>query len=135
MPLYMDIHTVEGATAQDIAKAHMADMEVQGQYDVEYLKYWFNHDCGKLFCLVEAPSAEAAHCVHREAHGFLAEKLIEVDPDLIEGFMGTAVINEAGAAVEPDTGKRDPGVRAVMFTDMVGSTDLTSQLGDDGAME
>jgi len=134
MPLYMDIHTVEGATAQDIAKAHLADLDVQDRHDVEYLKYWFNHDCGKLFCLVEAPSAEAANCVHREAHGFVAEKLIEVDPDLVEGFMGTAVINEAGAALEPDSGKRDAGVRTVMFTDIVGSTDITSQFGDDAAM-
>lgn len=135
MPLYMDIHTVDGATAQDIAKAHLADMDVQTNHDVEYLKYWFNQDCGKLFCLVEAPSAEAAHCVHREAHGFVAEKLIEVDPDLIQGFMGTAEINEAGAAVEPESGKRDPGVRTVMFTDVVGSTDHASQFGDVAAMD
>ena len=135
MPLYMDIHTVEGATANDVAKAHMADMKVQGRHDVEYLKYWHNQECGKLFCLVEAPSAEAANCVHREAHGLVAEKLIEVDPDLIEGFMGTAVVNEVGAALEPESGKRDPGVRAVMFTDMVGSTDMTFNLGDDAAME
>ena len=135
MPLYMDIHTVPGATAKDVAKAHMADMATQGRHDVEYLKYWHNQDCGKLFCLVEAPNAEAANCVHREAHGLVAEKLIEVDPDLIEGFMGTAVVNEVGAALEPESGKRDPGVRAVMFTDMVGSTDMTSQLGDDAAME
>jgi len=134
MPLYMDIHTVDGASAQDVAKAHMADMDVQGQYEVEYLKYWFNQDCGKLFCLVEAPNAEAAGCVHREAHGMVAEKLIEVDPDLVEGFMGTAVINEVGAALEPESGRRDPGVRTVMFTDMVGSTDATSHLGDDAAM-
>ena len=135
MPLYMDIHTVPGATANDVAKAHVADMATQGRHDVEYLKYWHNQDCGKLFCLVEAPSAEAAHCVHREAHGLVAEKLIEVDPDLVEGFMGTAVVNDFGAAVEPDSGKRDPGVRTVMFTDMVGSTNLTSQFGDDASME
>lgn len=135
MPLYMDIHTVGEATAQDVANAHKADMEVQSRYQVEYLKYWHNQDCGKVFCLVNAPSAAAAICVHQEAHGLLAEKLIEVDPDLVEGFMGTAVVNEWGAAVESEGAKRDPGVRAVMFTDMVGSTDLTSRMGDDGAME
>ena len=40
---------------EDVAKAHLADVEVQDKHDVDYLKYWFNKDCGKLFCLVDAP--------------------------------------------------------------------------------
>jgi class 3 adenylate cyclase len=135
MPLYMDIHTVDGATAQDIAKAHVADVGIQDQYDVEYLKYWFNHDCGKLFCLVEAPSAEAARCVHMEAHGMAAEKLIEVDPELVDGFMGTSPANDVGAAMLPGPGaQRDPGIRTVLFTDIVDSTAICSRHGDDAAM-
>lgn len=136
MPLYMDIHSVEGATAQDIALAHLADMDIQAQYDVEYLKYWFNHDCGKLFCLVEAPSAEAARCVHMEAHGLAAEKLIEVDPELVDGFMGASLANGVGAAMLPGPNpQRDPGIRTVMFTDIVDSTAMCSRHGDDAAME
>lgn len=135
MPLYMDIHTVDGATAQDIAKAHVADVSIQDQYDVEYLKYWFNHDCGKLFCLVEAPSAEAAHCVHLKAHGLAAEKLIEVDPELVDGFMGASPANGVGAAMLPGpAGHRDPGIRTVLFTDIVGSTEMCSLHGDEVAM-
>lgn len=135
MPLYMDIHTVDGATAQDIAKAHVADVGIQDEYDVEYLKYWFNHDCGKLFCLVEAPSVEAAHCVHREAHGLVAEKLIEVDPDLVDSFMGASPANGVGAALLPGaSGQRDPGIRTVLFTDIVGSTEACSRHGDEAAM-
>ena len=126
MPLYMDIHTVDPATPwEDIAKAHMADVAVQEEHDVDYLKYWFNKDCGKLFCLVDAPSKEAARCVHQEAHGLLAEKLIEVDPDLIDSFMGNSVANAGGAALLPGAtaeNQRDPGVRTVLFTDIVGST-------------
>ena len=54
MPLYMDIHTVDPATPwEDVAKAHMADVSVQDLHDVDYLKYWFNKDCGKLFCLAD----------------------------------------------------------------------------------
>src|SRR4029453_4914307 len=102
MPLYMDIHSIDPDTPwEDIAKAHWADMEVQGQYDVEYLKYWFNKDCGKLFCLVDAPNAEAARCVHEHAHGLVAEKLIEVDPALVAGMLGSAAVNRAGAALVP----------------------------------
>ena len=139
MPLYMDIHTVDPSTTwEDVADAHLKDVALQGNYDVDYKKYWFNRDCGKLFCLVEAPNAEAAHCVHGEAHGLLAEKLIEVDPDLIDGFMGVGAVNAGGAALIPGAtadNQRDTGVRAVMFTDIVGSTEMTSRFGDDAAME
>ena len=137
MPLYMDIHTVDGASAQDVAKAHLADVETQDRYEVEYIKYWFNEGCGKLYCLVDAPSAEAAECVHREAHGMLAEKLIEVDPDLVDGFMGQPAVNAGGAALMPDisAGARDPGVHTVLFTDIVGSTEMCSRHGDDVAMQ
>jgi len=137
MPLYMDIHTVDGANAEDVAKAHLADMEVQSRYNVEYKKYWLNESCGKLFCLVEAPSAEAAHCVHMEAHGLAAEKLIEVDPDLVDSFMGPSPVNLGGAAILPDAAnqdQRDTGVRTIMFTDIANSTDITSRFGDDAAM-
>lgn len=79
MPLYMDIHhKVEGLTAEAVAGAHQRDLEVQGQHGVNYLKYWFDEGSGKVFCLVEAPNKEAAMAVHREAHGLLADELIEV---------------------------------------------------------
>jgi hypothetical protein len=79
MPLYMDTHEhVPGLTAAAVAEAHAADLRVQGKYDVRYLRYWFDEATGKVFCLVEAPSPEAAHQVHREAHGLVAEVLTEV---------------------------------------------------------
>ena len=138
MPLYMDIHSIDPATSwEDIAKAHIADVDVQDDHDVDYLKYWFNKECGKLFCLVDAPSKEAAHCVHQEAHGLVAEKLIEVDPALVDGFMGIAAPNAVGAALLPDATApehRDSGVRTVMFTDIVDSTKMCSLHGDEVAM-
>ncbi len=136
MPLYMDIHEVHGATPEDVAEAHAADVEVQRKYGVEYLKYWFNESRGKIFCLIDAPSPEAAASVHREAHGLLAEKIIEVEPELAEGFLGGGEVNAAGAVVVSDaTGnERDPGIRTILFTDIVGSTLLTQRLGDDAAM-
>ncbi len=79
MPLYLDTHHhVEGLTAEAVAGAHAADLGVQGKYDVRYLRYWFDEATGKVFCLVEAPSAEAAIQVHREAHGLLADEITEV---------------------------------------------------------
>ena len=79
MPLYMDTHKkVEGLTAEAVAGAHKADLEVQGKHGVNYLKYWFNEAEGAVFCLVDAPNKEAAIAVHREAHGLLADDVIEV---------------------------------------------------------
>ncbi|MBA3768591.1 MAG: DUF4242 domain-containing protein [Acidobacteria bacterium] len=137
MPLYMDIHELHGATPEDMAKAHAADVETQRKYGVNYRKYWFNESCGKCFCLVDAPSAEAAIQVHAEAHGFAAEKMIEVEPDLAEGFLGGGEVNSAGAALIPGgaADAHDPGIRTVLFTDIVGSTALTQRHGDDIAME
>ncbi|MFN8472859.1 MAG: DUF4242 domain-containing protein [Anaerolineae bacterium] len=79
MPLYMDVHHhVEGLTAEAVEGAHQRDLEVQEKYGVKYLKYWFDEATGKVFCLVEAPSKEAAEAVHREAHGLVADEITEV---------------------------------------------------------
>jgi hypothetical protein len=78
MPLYMDVHSLEGVKAGDVEKAHAADLQVQGEYDVNYLRYWVDETNGKVFCLVEAPSAEAASTVHREAHGLVADEIFQV---------------------------------------------------------
>ena len=76
MPLYMDVHNLgNSVTMDDVAKAHAADLETQGSHDVSYLRYWVDEAQGKIFCLVDAPDAEAAHAVHREAHGLVADEL------------------------------------------------------------
>jgi len=137
MPLYMDIHNLpEGTTAEDVGKAHAKDMKTQRKYGVEYSKYWVNEKAGKVFCLCHAPNAEAAECVHREAHGMVAEKLIEIQPEVAEGFLGSSETNDAGAVVLPGGGAdaRDPGIRTVVFTDVVNSTTLTQSLGDEAAL-
>jgi hypothetical protein len=79
MPLYMDVHTIEGGvSADDVAKAHIADLQAQGKHEVRYPRYWVNEPHGKVFCLVEAPSAAAAEDVHREAHGLVADDIFQV---------------------------------------------------------
>ena len=79
MPLYLDVHTIDGGVAaDDVARAHIADLRTEGQYDVRYLRYWVDEQQGKVFCLVEAPSAEAAATVHREAHGLMADEVYQV---------------------------------------------------------
>lgn len=135
MPLFMDIHDAHGATSADLATAHQADMNVQGKYGVEYHKYWYNESKGKIFCLCSAPSADLAARVHAEAHGMLASKIIEVDPEFADGLLGGTEIDEVGAVVLANNGQRDTGVRSVMFTDMVDSTGITQRHGDEVGME
>jgi hypothetical protein len=79
MPLYMDVHTIEGGVpVDDVIEAHRKDLETQEKHGVQYLRYWVDAQQGKVFCLVEAPSADAAHTVHREAHGLVADEIYEV---------------------------------------------------------
>jgi hypothetical protein len=80
MPLFMDIHEKlpPGTTAKDAAGAHEADLKVQGKYGVKYLRYWLDENAGKLFCLADAPNAEAAIRVHKEAHGLVADRIFPV---------------------------------------------------------
>jgi class 3 adenylate cyclase len=137
MPLYMDIHELGEVSAEDVAKAHVADLEAQEKYGVNYLRYWVNEKCGKVFCLVEAPNAEAANSCHREAHGLVARKIIEIQPELADGFLGRDIETDAaGAVLLPGGGTdaRDPGIRTVLFTDIVDSTTFTQSLGDEAAL-
>lgn len=78
--LFMDVHNnlPEGAGAKDVADAHAADLRTQDQYGVHYLNYWVDEKDGKVFCLVDAPDAESAHRVHREAHGLVADEIYPV---------------------------------------------------------
>jgi hypothetical protein len=79
MPLYMDVHhNMVGLTDEVAAAAHQQDLAVQQKYGVKYVSYWYDKDVGKIFCLVEAPSKEAAIAVHREAHGHIADEIFEV---------------------------------------------------------
>jgi len=65
MPLYMDMHSIDGGVAvKDVRQAHLADLQAQDQHGVRYLRYWVDEGAGKVFCLVDAPSPDAAALVH-----------------------------------------------------------------------
>jgi len=139
MPYYMDIHEFPGGiiTPEEVAKAHAQDLAVQEKYGVSYHKYWVNEKAGKAFCLCHGPSAEAAEAVHREAHGRVAQKIIQVEPNVADLFMGGSELDASGAVMlqgaKADT--RDPAIRTILFTDIVGSTSLTRKMGDEAAMK
>lgn len=79
MPLFIDVHTLDDPVAlSDVTRAHDADVRTQGAHGVHYLRYWVDETAGKIFCLVDAPSAEVAADVHREAHGLVAQEIYQV---------------------------------------------------------
>lgn len=125
MPIYMDVHRNVKAQPEDIAIAHSMDVQVQSKYNVRYTRYWHNQESGCVYCLVEAPSLMDAIRVHKEAHGLVADQLIEVTMDQVDAFLGAQKATHSGT----ETG--DGGFRVVMFTDIAGSTALADQLGDE----
>jgi len=131
MPIFLDRHDVGNATAEDIAELHIKDLEVQEKYGVKFLTYWYDAERRTTFCLVDAPDKETADRVHAEAHGHVSNEMTPVDLSAVEAFLGR-VQDPPSAKTRPID---DPAFRAIMFTDMVGSTEMTTQLGDRMAVE
>lgn len=126
----MDRHDLSaGITAEQLAAAHLMDLEVQDKYNVRYINYWVDYRSNSTYCLVEAPSAEAAESVHREAHGLTASKILEVDPKRFEYFFGPMEEAEPGVPIS------NSAIRTILFTDIEGSMALTRRLGDEQAMK
>jgi len=133
MAIFMDRHDLAGTTAADVAEAHRKDLDIQDQYGVKFLTYWFDQRRGTAFCLMEAPDMETAQCVHREAHGLVAGEVVEVSLSAVEAFLGR--IHDPEAVPGQSSAEIDSGHRAILFTDIVGSTEMTSRLGDRMATE
>ncbi|MPZ51599.1 MAG: DUF4242 domain-containing protein [Acidimicrobiia bacterium] len=81
MPLFMDVHDgiPDEADAEAVAEAHRADLRIQEKYNTRFINYWLDAEARKIFCLVDAPDAETAHTVHREAHGLVADEMYQVE--------------------------------------------------------
>ena len=122
MPIFMDRHDMRGLTAEDVAEAHRRDLEIQDQYGVKYMTYWFDEARGTGFCLVEAPDAATAAHVHREAHGQIAFDIIPVDLATVEAFLGR--IGDPRLAAGDAASETGAGLRGVLVTDIVGSTEI-----------
>jgi len=136
MPVYMDRHYIEGATRHAIADAHHRDMAVQEKFQVKFLTYWFDETRSTAFCLIEAPDRETIERAHIEAHGLVPNEVIEVDPNVVDAFLGRI---KDPPPVKPSSAEAaeasiDPGFRAIMFTDLKDSTRMTTVHGDAKAL-
>ena len=126
--LFLDRHKIAGATASEVAEAHKLDVAVQDRYGVHYITYWFDENDGTVFCLAEGRDRAAVEAVHREAHGLMADNVIEVGEGPINAFLGDLPHHSAGEVYV------DSAMRAILFTDCCNSTRLTQELGDEGFM-
>ena len=88
MPIYMDVHNVPGVNAKDVAEAHRLDLFHQDDYNCKCMTYWIDESRESVFCLIEAPNKEAVIEMHDQAHGLIPHKIIEVDTNIVESFLG-----------------------------------------------
>lgn len=128
MAIFMDRHDLAGTSAAEVAEAHRRDLGIQDAYGVKFLTYWFDEGRGTAFCLIDAPDVEAAQRVHRDAHGHIAGEIVEVALSAVEAFLGR--IHDPETANGKTGPEVDAGLRTILFTDIVGSTEMTSRLGD-----
>lgn len=131
MPIFMDRHYIEDATRHAIANAHERDLEIQSKHNVNFLTYWFDEARSTSFCLVSAPDKEAVNKTHAEAHGMVPNEILEVDPGVVEAFLGRIKDPVPAENNEPAF---EPAFRVIMFTDLKDSTAMTSRLGDTRAL-
>lgn len=122
MPLYIDRHEVPGATAEETARNHAADLKVAGQFGVQFFSYWHDSTRDLVFCLASAPGEEAMAQAHRTAHGLVPAEIIEVSESDVVRFLGK--VHDPVDASEVTS-----AFRTICFTDLVGSTELLDRLG------
>ena len=136
MPVYMDRHYIEGATQHAVADAHQKDLALQDKYNVKFLTYWFDEARCTAFCLIEAPNRNTIEQAHNEAHGSVPNEVLEVDPAVVDAFLGRI---KDPPQIDPSTANSaeismDAGFRVVMFTDLKDSTLMTTLYGDTRAL-
>jgi hypothetical protein len=78
--LFLDVHQLKPGTVKydDVSQAHLKDLAVEGKYDVEILKFWFDQKNARVYCLASAPDAESLRKTHAEAHGLIPAEIYPV---------------------------------------------------------
>jgi len=128
----MDRHFVEGATQHAVSNAHEKDLAIQEKYGLQFLTYWFDESRHTAFCLIDAPDKESIQNAHNEAHGLVPHEIIEVDPSIVQAFLGRVKDPDPVGASTAD--QIDSAFRAIMFTDLLDSTLMTTIHGDARAL-
>ena len=136
MAIYMDLHQISGASPQDLAEAHKKDLELQDEFGVKMLTYWYDNERGTAFCLIDAAGEETIRRLHHQAHGNVPHQIIPVDIMAVRSFLGriSDPLPEDVGRVGAGRPEMDAAFRLIMFTDLKDSTAMTSRLGEDKAI-
>lgn len=118
MPIYMDRHDVsEEVTAEMVAHLHQEDLKIQDQFGCRGLTYWFDNKRKTAFCLIEASDKNAILEMHNKAHGQVPHKIIEVEPSIVESFLGRIEDPEKAKNTELNI-INDPAFRTIMVVQL-----------------
>jgi AraC-like DNA-binding protein len=130
MPIYMDVHTVPGVKALNVAEAHRSDLLHQHEYGCKCMTYWVDEARETIFCLIEGPTREAVAALHNKAHGLIPSKIIEVQSELVESFLGR-IYDPLDAETSREGLKVfvDPSYRILLYTRITDPILLQSKLG------
>jgi AraC-like DNA-binding protein len=136
MPIYMDVHIVPGANSRDVAEAHRMDILIQEEHECKCMTYWVDEERETIFCLIEAPGKHAVEQMHRQAHGLVPNKIIEVNSTLVESFLGR-IYDPAEAEISDDGLKifSDPSFRILLVTKITDPILLQYKFGKEKAIE
>lgn len=136
MPIYMDVHDARGAEPTDLAEAHRKDMLIEGKHRCKCMTYWFDEVKGIAFCLIEAPTKTAMIDMHKEAHGLIPHKIIEVNNEIVESFLGRtkdpadAEVNDRGLKVFAES-----AFRILLVSDILDPVILKHAIGEKKATD
>src|SRR5580692_11318291 len=130
MPIYMDVHYIPGVGALDVAEAHHKDVHIQEEYHCRCMTYWVDEARGNVFCLIDAPDSSMVEEMHRNAHGLIPHKIIEVKNELVESFLGR--IHDPEKTETSDTGLKvfsETAFRVLLVAEMLDPVLLRHGLG------
>jgi AraC-like DNA-binding protein len=136
MPIFMDIHQVPGIEALDAAEAHRKDILIQDEYHCKCLTYWIDEARGVAFCLIEAPDDQIVAELHKNSHGLIPSKIIEVENGIVESFLGR--IHDPQGVKPSDNGLKvfsDSAFRILITTEIIDPILLRFKLGEAKANE
>lgn len=135
MPIFIVTHSMSKSSDEAAIAAHAEAVRLRTSSDAHFFRFWLNETTGRIFCMCEAASGEAALQAHRAGQDVTDERVAPVTPELAEMFL-EPYFSGADGPVLPATGeiKNEPATRTILFTDIVDSTDMTRRLGDEAAM-
>jgi AraC-like DNA-binding protein len=134
MPIYMDLHIAPGVTAKEVAEAHYHDVLIEGKFKCKCITYWYDEKEGQVFCLINAPDKDSVVQMHSAAHGLIPHEIIEVNPNVVEAFLGRIKDPEKQSTEEPLNIFSEPALRVIMFIKTIDAKLLRHRHGDDNAV-